>query len=147
MKVILLKDVPRLGKRLDVKEVSDGHAVNFLFPRKLAEPATPAKVREIEGKRAAREGERALAENLLERAVRAVDCARFVLKVRANEQGHLFVGIHADAVARAIQNAERTPIGEENIVLEHPIKGIGEYSIPITAGKAKATITFVVEAE
>ena len=147
MKVVLLKDVPRLGKRLDVKEVSDGHAVNFLFPRKLAEPATPAKIREIEGKRAAKEGERALAENLLARAVSAIDGARFVVKARANEQGHLFVGIHADAIARAIQSAERTPIGEENIVLEQPIKGVGEYQIPIIAGKAKATITFVVEAE
>ncbi len=147
MKVILLKDVPRLGKRLDVKEVSDGHAVNFLFPRKLAEPATPAKIREIEGKRAVKEGERALAENLLARAVHAVDGARFVVKARANEQGHLFVGIHADAVARAIQSAERTPIGEENIILEHPIKGVGEYQIPITAGKAEAAITLVVEAE
>ncbi len=147
MKVILLKDVPRLGKRFDVKEVSDGHAANFLFPQKLAEPATSAKVREIEGKRAAKEGERALAENLLARAIRAIDGERFTLTARANEQGHLFEGIHKDAVAQAIQGAERTPIGEEHIVLAHPIKTVGEHPISIVSGKMKVIVTLVVEAE
>lgn len=145
MKVILLKDVPRFGRRFDVKEVSDGHAMNFLFPRKLAEPATPAKVRDIEGKRAAKEGERVLAENLLERAVRAVNGNRFTVRARANEQGHLFEGIHKDAIVRAIQSVERAPIGEEEIVLEYPIKTVGEHAVYIRAGKSSATITVVIE--
>ena len=48
MKVIFLKDVPRVGKRNDIKEVNDGYAVNFLFPRKLAEMATPSAINELE---------------------------------------------------------------------------------------------------
>ncbi len=44
MRVIFLQDVPRVGKRHDIKEVNDGYAVNFLFPHKLAEPATAKAV-------------------------------------------------------------------------------------------------------
>jgi len=47
MKVILLKEVPKLGHKFDVKDVSDGHAQNFLIPRGLVVPATPAAEKKI----------------------------------------------------------------------------------------------------
>ena len=48
MKVIFLQDVARVGKRHDIKEINDGYAMNFLFPRKLAELATPSAIAELE---------------------------------------------------------------------------------------------------
>ena len=48
MKVIFLQDVPRVGKKYDVKEVNDGYAMNFLLPRKLVELATPKSIAELE---------------------------------------------------------------------------------------------------
>ena len=47
MQVIFLHDVPRVGKKYDVKEVNDGYAVNFLLPRKLAVIATPKAVQNL----------------------------------------------------------------------------------------------------
>ena len=51
MKVILLKDVPRIGRKFDVKDVPDGHALNFLIPRKLALRGTPDAIARIEKER------------------------------------------------------------------------------------------------
>ena len=57
MKVILLKDVKGIGQHTEIKNVADGYAINFLFPRKLAEPATDEKVKEIQSKKEAQEAE------------------------------------------------------------------------------------------
>ena len=48
MKVALLKDVPKIGRKNEVKNVSDGYAMNFLFKNGLAEPATPQKIKNLE---------------------------------------------------------------------------------------------------
>ena len=52
MKIILLRDVEKLGKKYDVKDVADGHARNFLIPQGLAKPATEVALREIETEKA-----------------------------------------------------------------------------------------------
>lgn len=147
MKVVFLKDVPRVGRRYDVKEVSDGYAANFLFPRRLAEAATDAKVRELTRVREAREGERAAEQNLLTQELRALDGKRFTLRAKANEKGHLFVGVHADQVAEAVRAAKHSLIGAENVVLPHPLKEVGEHEVSIKAGESAATITLVIEAQ
>jgi LSU ribosomal protein L9P len=51
MKVVLMQDVPKLGTKFQVVEVSDGYARNYLIPRGLAQPATPALLKEVEKRR------------------------------------------------------------------------------------------------
>jgi len=65
MKVIFLKDIPRVGKRYDVKEINDGYAMNFLLPRKLAEIATPKAIIELEKRKKEIIVEREIQEDLL----------------------------------------------------------------------------------
>ena len=65
MKVIFLQDVSRVGKRYDVKEVNGGYAMNFLFPRKLAEPATPKALTALEMRQKEIVVEREVQEDLL----------------------------------------------------------------------------------
>ena len=65
MKVIFLQDVPKVGRRHDMKEVNDGYAQNFLFPRKLAEMATPSAVTELEKRKNNIEIENKIQEELL----------------------------------------------------------------------------------
>ncbi len=65
MKVIFLSDVPRVGRKYDVKDISDGYAMNFLFPKKLAMMATPKVIAEMEVRKIEIAIEREVQESLL----------------------------------------------------------------------------------
>ena len=94
MKVIFLQDVPRVGKRHDIKEVNDGYAMNFLFARKLAEPATPKAIAELEKRKKNIEIEREVQEDLLMKNLEEIKDKVLNMKAKADEKGHLFSGIH-----------------------------------------------------
>src|SRR6187551_2975727 len=93
MKVILIKDIPKIGKRHDVKEISDGYAVNFLFPKKLAEPATPKRMAEIAKMKQNVEIQKEIRDDLLIKNLNALKDVTISLKKKTNESGHLFSGI------------------------------------------------------
>ncbi len=73
MKVIFLKDVPRVGKRNEVKVVNDGYASNFLLPNKLAIIATPQAIKNLELKQKSIIVEREIEENLLLRNLKELE--------------------------------------------------------------------------
>lgn len=131
MKIIFLQDVPRVGKKYDIKEVNDGYAMNFLFPRKLAEAATPKAVAELEKRKKSIEIEREVQESLLLKNLEEIKGKAIIIKGKANEQGHLFSAIHKKEIVEAMKTQNHADIGEEFIVLEKPIKEIGEHEIPI----------------
>src|SRR3989339_1576686 len=131
MRVIFLQDVVRVGKRHDIKEVNDGYAMNFLFPRKLAEPATPKAIVELEKRMKNIAIEREVQMGLLMKNLEEIKGKVLVIKAKADEKGHLFSGIHAKEIVEAMKNEHRADINEEFIVLEKPIKEIGEFDIPI----------------
>lgn len=136
MKVILLKDVARVGQHGTLKDVADGYALNFLIARGLAVQATPEKLvafevaqkREVE----MREQERiALVKN-----VQSLEGSRFEIKVRATPKGGLFKSITTADIIKLL-NAD---IPEDAIRLEKPIKETGDHKIAIISGDAKAEI-------
>ena len=90
MKVIFLKDVPRIGKKDEVKEVADEFAQNALLPKKLAKIATPAELAALE----ARKKQTADAANAqvegMKRAIGELSAHKIVVELAANDQGHLF---------------------------------------------------------
>ncbi|OGI84368.1 50S ribosomal protein L9, partial [Candidatus Nomurabacteria bacterium RIFCSPLOWO2_01_FULL_37_49] len=94
MKVIFLHDVPRVGKKYDIKEVNDGYAMNFLLPRKLAQAATPKAVAELEIRKKEVMIEREVQEDLLMKNLEEIKGKTITIKGKANEQGHLFSAIH-----------------------------------------------------
>src|SRR3989338_9682031 len=95
MKVIFLKDVQRVGKRHDTKEVNDGYAMNFLIPRKLAEVATPKTIAELEKRKKNIEIEREVQEDLLMKNLEEIKGKVLHMKGKTDEKGHLFSGIRA----------------------------------------------------
>lgn len=145
MKVIFLQDVPRVGKRHDLKEINDGYAMNFLFPKKLAEPATPRSVAELEKRKKNIQIEREIQEDLLMRNLEEIKGKTVTLKSKADEKGHLFSGIHKKEILEAMRNEHQAEIKEEFIVLEKPIKEVGEFEIPISIQGKNSSFKLIIE--
>ncbi len=146
MKVILLRDVAKLGKRFEIKEVSSGHALNLLIPQGLVVTATPEAMRRIEVQKKQVEGERAIHEELLVKNIKGLDGATLNIAGKANEKGHLFAGIHREEIAKEIEKQTQLQVDPSFIQLEHPLKEVGEYDIVVIGGAKKAKFKVVVEA-
>ena len=145
MKVIFLQDVPKVGKRHDVKEINSGYAMNFLLPRKLAVLATPAAVAELDKRKKNIEIEREVQEDLLLKNLEEIKDKVVTIKGKANEKGSLFKSIHKKEIIEELQKQQHAEIAEEFIVLEKPIKEVGEFEIPIEIKHKKSSFKLVVE--
>ena len=145
MKIIFLKDVQRVGKKYDIKEVNDGYALNFLFPQKLAEMATSKAVADLEKHQKEIIVEREVQEGLLIKNLGEIKGKVIVIKGKANEKGSLFSSIHKKEIKEELEKQHKIEIGEEFIILEKPIKEIGEFEIPIEIKHKKSSFKLVVE--
>jgi len=145
MKVIFLQDVPRVGKKYDIKEVNDGYAVNFLLPRKLAEVATSKAVAQLEMRQKEIVIEREVQESLLLKNLEEIKGKTIVIKAKADEKGHLFSGIKNKEIVEEMKKQNHADISEELIALEKPIKEIGEFDIPISIRGKKSSFKLIVE--
>lgn len=144
MKVILLKDIPKVGRKDDVKDVPQGHALNFLIPRKLAVAATPQLLVQIERQKREAEAHKAIATELIKETLRTVNGTVVSLAEKANAQGHLFSKVTPDHVVMAVKHATGATIEASWVVIPEPIKATGDFQITLTHGQHKATFTLSV---
>lgn len=145
MKVIFLQDVPRVGKKYDIKEINGGYAMNFLFPKKWATLATPKAIEEIERRKKEIVIEREVQEDLLMKNLEEIKNKTITIKAKADEKGHLFSAIHAKMLVEAMEKEYHAQIDEKFIVLEKQIKEIGEFEIPIVIKGKKSSFKLIVE--
>ncbi len=145
MKVIFLKDVPKVGKKYDVKEISDGYAVNFLFPKGLAKMANVQNIAELERSKKEVSIKREVQEGLLIKNLEEIKNVTVIVKGKANEKGHLFSAIHKKELIKAIQKEKHVEIDEDFIVLEKPVKETGEFEIPVLIKNKKSFFKLIVE--
>lgn len=147
MKVILMTDVPALGHRGDTKEVAAGYARNFLLPRKLAIPATPANLKNLAHLKRQREREEHRAVEAARAAAARVDALTMAVVARASEDGRLYGSVTAQDV---VEFLERNGIAVEKrrVLLDEPIKTLGEHPVPVRLhGEVTATLTVSVTRE
>ena len=144
MKVIFLKDVPRVGKRNDVKEVNDGYAMNFLIPKKFAELATTKAINALEQKKKEMILERTMAEQALIKIMNEIKDKEVTIKGKANEIGHLFSAIHKKEIVEALKREHRIDINEDFLDLEKPLKKTGEFEIFVKVKDKKTTFKVIV---
>ncbi len=148
MKVILNKNVKKLGSEGEVINVADGYARNYLFPKGLAEEATKnniKKLKELKKKEAKKvENEKSDAEEL----AKILKDSKISISAKAGEKGKLFGSITNKDVAEVIKKKNKIKIDKRKIQLEEPIKELGEHIIKIKLhSEVEAAITVVVEAE
>ena len=145
MKVILLQDVKKMGKKGDVIEASDGYARNYLFPRKLAEEATANALHIVNAKKE-NERKKKLAE--LEEAQKLaaeLKGKEVTINAKAGESGRLFGAITNKDIAEVINKTFNLSIDKKKIVMD-TIKVAGGYEIevklyPEVSTKMKVIIT------
>ncbi len=140
MKVIFLKDVPKLGKRDDVKEMNDGYTRNFLLPQKLVEIATPealAKLKKKLGDRQAGHDAEDIRNKLL---IDSISGYEITIKAKANEKDALFKSITAKDVINAIKNELKITAPESILENNLHIKSIGSHDLSIKLGNHKGSI-------
>ncbi len=137
MKVILKADVKGIGRKYEVKEVSEGYAVNFLFPSKLAEYASPEAVKKAEILKSAAKAEMELREILTQKQIETLKETKIILNRKANEKGHLFEKVHEIEILEALKSQAKIQIDPKNIKIQNPIKEVGEHTISVEIGKSK----------
>lgn len=130
MKVILLQDVKKLGKKGDLIEVSDGYARNFIFPRKLAEEATANNVHILNTKKENERKKKLEELQAAQKLAAELKGKEIKLNVKAGENGRLFGAITSKDVAEVINKEFKLSIDKKKIVMD-TIKVAGGYEIEV----------------
>jgi large subunit ribosomal protein L9 len=130
MKIILMEDVTTLGRRGDVRDVANGYARNFLLPKKLAVPATPANLQNLDHLKRQRERTENRAREEARDAAGRIAALTLTVTTRASEDGRLFGSVSAQDVVEYLERHE-VPVEKRRVLLEEPIKALGEYRVPI----------------
>jgi large subunit ribosomal protein L9 len=141
MKVVLTKDIRDMGRSGSIIEVSDGHAINFLFPRKMAVAATASNLKQAESRQKQVDEKHAVDAALIAETLQALAEIPTVIVKKANDKGHLYDAVDAADIAAA------TKLPEDAIRLEKPIKELGEFEIPVSYGDNFGSIKVLIEAE
>ncbi len=131
MKIILLQDTRGIGKRFDVKDVSDGYARNFLFPNKLAKPATEAALKEIETLKAhLNEDEEKFKKHVTELKM-AFDERTLEFFLKTDDAGSVFGSVNKETILSALRDTGLVTKERVEIELDRPIKELGERKIKV----------------
>lgn len=130
MKVILLKNIPGTGSAGEIKEVANGHAQNYLFPKKLAVPATDKNLQKIKEQqsRKSKDAEKDLLQT--EKMANRLSGLALEIKGKINDSGRLYAAISSSMVAKKLKE-KGFELNKKQIILEEPIKELGDYQIRI----------------
>ena len=130
MKIILLDDLPTLGRRGEVREVADGYARNYLLPRRLALVATDSNIKNLAQIRTQQESlSKKAKEDALGQA-RRIEALTLTFTRQASDEDRLFGSVNVSDLTQALE-AEGVRVEKRRVGLEEPLKALGEYVIPI----------------
>jgi len=145
MKVILTKAVPKIGKKNEIIEVKSGYALNYLFPNKLAIPATKHAIKQAETSQAK---QILKAEEIKENAsdVKSkINNKTYTISEKVTDKGHLYGSITEKEIVELLKKEEKIELDKLSIHMEH-IKELGDHRVTIKlANKTEAIVNIRVE--
>jgi large subunit ribosomal protein L9 len=130
MQIILQEDVEKLGTRGEVVEVTPGYARNYLLPHKLALEASPANIKRLEKIRITLSKRTATEKDAAEQQAALLNNVTVTLKRKSGENDHLFGSVNSADLAEALA-AQGFQVDKRRIVLDEPIKVLGETVVPV----------------
>lgn len=130
MKVILLDDVSKVGRRGEVRDVSDGYARNFLLPKKLALSATPGNLKNLDHIKTQQQAKADRVKGDAEALAARIEALNYEERRQASEEGKLFGSVTAQDIVDFLQK-HGVKIERRRIQLDEPIKALGETPVTI----------------
>lgn len=148
MKIILLQDEKKLGKKGDVIEASEGYARNYILPKKIGVEATPKNMNDLKLQKA---NEEKRAKELLDQAKalsKELEAKQVVVKIKTGEGGKTFGSISSKEIASAVKEQHGIEIDKKKIQLAENLKNVGAYEVVLKlhpAVVAKLSVKVVEE--
>ncbi len=148
MKIVFLKDVSAKDKKGDIREVADGYARNFLLPKGLALPATPAAIKAAETQTEQRAQRQAREQEELNELARRLEGRELRFKARAGAKGRLHGAVTSADIAAELSRHMDYNVDKKRVELDEPLHHLGSYEVAISLSKgSEAKITVVIEEE
>lgn len=145
MKVVFLETVPGSGQAGEVKNVADGYARNYLLPRRLAAPATPENLRRAEAKGQTEARRQARLDAQAQAVATRLEGKSLTIAMRVGEQGRLFGSVTSQDIAQEVAKLAGQEIDHRQVVLEEPIRELGEYNVVLRLTRnVEATVPVAV---
>ena len=146
MKIILLQDEKKLGKKGDIIEANDGYARNYILPKKIGVEATPRNLNDLKLQKA---NEEKKAQEILDHAkvlASNLESKKVVVKIKAGEGGKAFGSVSSKEIAAAIKEQLGLEIDKKKIQLPEALKNFGSYEVavklhPQVTGKITVSVT------
>ena len=144
MKVILLKDIPKVGNKYDIKDFKEGYAQNVLLSKGLAEVATPQALGRLASHKAQIDKKKEEEIKAFSDLISTVSDKVIVINVKSNEKGHLFKAVSPRDVVVAIKESSGVDVDEDTLIMDN-IKEVGSYDVTIKKGDKKGNCKIIVK--
>ena len=144
MKVTLIKDYKSLGKKGEQKNVSDGYARNFLFPQNLAVPVLSNQAQILQSQLQKVVHDKEKIQKDAGKLAQKVENIVLTFKAKASENGTLFSGINKEMIALELNKQLKRQFTEKNIILDHDLKKIGQFTAGVKIGNQKSAIKIII---
>jgi len=131
MKVILKQDVETVGRKGEIKEVADGYARNFLFPRKMAVAATTSNISNLEHFRASAEKKHAVERDEAMKVAKQIEELELRITARAGEKNKLFGSVTSQQIADLLEEKGSIKLDKKKIDIPQDIKMLGKHKVRI----------------